>query len=55
MRTTQAFQAWPNLGINPCVYVLCSLLYSDSLSYSLLYLHFNTYLWYKLYLKCRTF
>ena len=54
-RTRQAFQAWPNLGINPCVCVLCSVLYPDSLSYSSLYLHFNTYLWYKLYLKCRTF
>jgi hypothetical protein len=41
--------------INPCVCVLCSVLRSESLSYSLLYLHFNTYLGYKLYLKCRTF
>ena len=31
-RTRQAFQAWPNLGINPCVCVLCSVLYPDSLS-----------------------
>jgi hypothetical protein len=23
-RTRQAFQAWPNLGINPCVCVLCA-------------------------------
>jgi hypothetical protein len=25
-RTRQAFQAWPNLGINPCVCVLCSVM-----------------------------
>jgi hypothetical protein len=35
-RTRQAFQAWPNLGINPCVCVLCSVLCAGSLSYSLL-------------------
>jgi hypothetical protein len=34
-RTRQAFQAWPNLGINPCVCVLCSVLCVVSLSYLL--------------------
>jgi hypothetical protein len=34
---------------------LCALFYPDSLPYSFLYLHFNTYLCYKLDLKCRTF
>jgi hypothetical protein len=43
-RTRQAFQAWPNLGINPCVCVLCSVLCAVSLSYllfilALLYLY----------------
>jgi hypothetical protein len=54
MWTRQAFQAWPNHGKNPCVscpdsvFVLCLVLYSS--------LHFfYSYLWYKLFLKCRTF
>ena len=34
--TRQAFQAWPNLGINPCVCVLCSMLRADPLFYLLL-------------------
>jgi hypothetical protein len=34
-RTRQAFQAWPNLGINSCVCVLCSVLCVVSLSYLL--------------------
>jgi hypothetical protein len=43
-RTRQAFQAWPNLRINPYVCVLCSVLYAVSLSYllfilALLYLY----------------
>jgi hypothetical protein len=38
MRTRQAFQAWPNLGINRCVCVLCSVLCAMSLSYLLLIL-----------------
>jgi hypothetical protein len=54
-RTRQAFQAWSNPWINPCVCVLCSVLWFVSLSLLLLYLHFNTYLWYKLSLKCRVF
>jgi hypothetical protein len=33
--TRQAFQAWPNLGINSYVCVLRSVLCVDSLSYSL--------------------
>jgi hypothetical protein len=44
MRTRQAFQAWPNLGINHCVCVLCSVLCAISLFYllfilALLYLY----------------
>jgi hypothetical protein len=34
-RTRQEFQAWPNLGINPCVYVLCSVMCAVSISYLL--------------------
>jgi hypothetical protein len=34
-RTRQAFQAWPNLRINSCVCVLCSVLCAVSLSYLL--------------------
>jgi hypothetical protein len=34
-RTRQAFQAWPNLGTNPYVCVLCSMLCVVSLSYLL--------------------
>jgi hypothetical protein len=36
-RTRQAFQAWPNLGINPCVCVLRSVLCAISL-HSLLFI-----------------
>jgi hypothetical protein len=44
MRTRQAFQAWPNLGINPYVCVLYSVLCAVSLYYllfilALLYLY----------------
>jgi hypothetical protein len=35
MRTKQALQAWPNLGINSCVCVLCFVLCADPLSYLL--------------------
>jgi hypothetical protein len=31
----QAFQAWPKLGINPCVCVLCSVMCVVSLPYLL--------------------
>jgi hypothetical protein len=34
----QAFQAWLNLGINPCVCVLCFVLCTVSMSYLLLIL-----------------
>jgi hypothetical protein len=51
MWTRQAFQAWPNHRTKPYVYVLCSMLCSVSMSWLLLHLHFNTYLWYKLSLN----